>query len=267
MLDLLPQPFPGQRAFAHAADGPHQEQHVLRGRPLVQRLQFAAPADEVMRLNVGMGKIRPQPRVVAQAAAAALLAFQPGDVMLDLVALQRLEDLIAQVIGRIEEADHVPRAQFLFQPVELEHLGGVGLDIPGSHLMLIRHDEDQHRDVALHRVAVFQFGDRQAFRVAQWVIRHIAVAQREDADVDLGIRDQVERIFHRVLDGGDIAFHHEREEIGPPDSVAGQLPVPVEVAGGAADEHIAVAGVGHEGLVFYKTLRWAQYTVPLPDGG
>jgi len=72
----------------------------------------------------------------------------------------------------------------------------------------------------------------------------------EDADIGFRLFDQIEGVANRVRGHGRVGLHHAREEVGAPDGVFGLLAVIAQVAGGAANHHIAVGGLrGHQRLL------------------
>ncbi len=154
---------------------------------------------------------------------------------------EAVDDQGAEVGGRLEEVDDVAGQEPLLERLELGRAFAQLHLIDGDRVGLVHH-EDQARDLALDRPVVLHLGDGD--RVPR---RHVAVAVREDADVDVGPVHHRQRRGDRFVVAGRQVFHHGREHALPQAHVHGLLAVLRQVAGGAAD-HDGFA-VGHRGLL------------------
>ncbi len=121
-------------------------------------------------------------------------SFFPGD--------QCPDDVSAQIACGLEKGGDPVAADAVLEGLESD-AGLAMLDILASDGMIVVDEEDQARLFQLNRPVVFHLADRNGRPLG-----HIAIAIGENADVDIGVLDHLQRHLDCIGVECRQVFHH-----------------------------------------------------------
>jgi hypothetical protein len=193
---------PRQRALAHAADGHHVEDRLVAlGDPLRQFVQFRLPSDQATGLQqrVRMRNIRlRRSRDVAHIMKRRRIRLaQPR---------QSINHVAPQSVHRFEEPYNLAGLHALLERLQLLR-ACAGLHVPGTDQVVFVYHEHQARNTPLARAIVFHLGDRNIV-----ALRHVPIAVRENAEIDLRLIHHAHRFRDGVIVAGRQMLHHHGKE-------------------------------------------------------
>jgi hypothetical protein len=224
----LVEPFPGERALAHAADRDKAKDARAESRrrgigdPIRQRVEFGLPSDQLAGLQqgIGMGDVgfgrrwnrgdSMQSRQLRRRRLAGL-----GRVEFLAESGQRFDDVAAKILGRFEEGGDPLLANPIFQRLQFV-CAGSGFNVFEHDRMVFMNKEHQSWLPQFGRAIVLHLGERNI--VAG---RDRAIAVGKDTEIDICTLDHPQRRFDGIAIQRCEIFHHlARVESGPEASQA-----------------------------------------------
>jgi hypothetical protein len=115
---------------------------------------------------------------------------------------ERFDDVASQILGGFEERDNALLSDTVFQRLKLCSALAF-LDVLARDRVVLVYQEDQARFLQLDRAVVFhlRYGDFGA-------VRNVAITIGEDAEIDIRLRDHLQRNIDRLRIDSRQMLHH-----------------------------------------------------------